>query len=64
MSNADFVKVVYKNVLGRSGTTAPPEADVTYWANQIATGADTRGSLINTMLGSHLQRQCHLGLGR
>jgi alpha-tubulin suppressor-like RCC1 family protein len=52
MSNADFVKVIYKNVLGRSGATAPPDADVQYWANQLATGQATKGSLVRTMLTS------------
>ncbi len=50
MSNADFVKVIYKNVLGRSGDTAPPAADVDYWATQIATGKESRGTLINSIL--------------
>ncbi|MFC7518991.1 DUF4214 domain-containing protein [Herbaspirillum sp. GCM10030257] len=52
MSNADFVKVIYKNVLGRSGTTAPPDADVQYWANELASGRATKGSLVKTMLAS------------
>ena len=52
MTDADFVKVIYKNVLGRTGTTAPPDADVNYWVNNLTSGADTRGSLINTILGS------------
>ncbi|MCX7172295.1 MAG: DUF4214 domain-containing protein, partial [Proteobacteria bacterium] len=52
MSNADFVRIIYANVLGRSGSNAPPQADVDYWANNLAIGHDTRGSLINTMLGS------------
>lgn len=52
MSNADFVRVVYKNVLGRSGSNAPPDADVNYWAEEIAGGRATRGSLISTMLDS------------
>ncbi|MBK8320983.1 MAG: DUF4214 domain-containing protein [Betaproteobacteria bacterium] len=52
MSNSDFIKVIYHNVLGRSGATAPPDADVNYWVSQLVTGADTRGSLINTMLGA------------
>ena len=52
MSNADFVKIIYANVLGRSGATAPPQADVDYWANNLTNGHDTRGSLINTMLNS------------
>jgi len=42
MTNADFIKIVYANVLARSGTLAPPAADVAYWDNQIATGAVPR----------------------
>jgi hypothetical protein len=53
MTDADFVKVIYANVLGRSDSTVPPDQDgVNYWSNQLATGAATRGSLIKTMLGS------------
>ena len=50
MTDADFVKLVYKNVLGRTGETAPPKEDVDYWAGNLHSGADTRGSLINTIL--------------
>lgn len=52
MTNADFVTLIYKNALGRSGDTAPPLADVNYWASNLATGTDSRGTLIETMLGS------------
>lgn len=52
MSNADFVKVIYKNVLGRAGATAPSEDEITYWANELVTGRATKGSLISTMLTS------------
>lgn len=52
MTNSDFVKIIYKNVLGRSGATAPPDADVAYWAGELANGNRTRGSLIRTMLSS------------
>ncbi|MEJ6024356.1 DUF4214 domain-containing protein [Ramlibacter sp. PS4R-6] len=52
MSNADFVRIIYKNVLGRTGASAPPDADVNYWANRLDTHTDTRGSLIRVMLGS------------
>ena len=38
MSNADFVRIVYKNVLGRSGSTAPTDNEVAYWTNDIASG--------------------------
>jgi len=52
MSHADFVRIIYRNVLGRSGSTAPPDADVQYWANKLADGSSTKGSLLTTMLGS------------
>ncbi|CAB1367280.1 DUF4214 domain-containing protein [Denitratisoma oestradiolicum] len=52
MDNGDFVRIVYANVLGRSGGNAPPQADVDYWAGNLASGNDTRGSLIQTMLTS------------
>ena len=52
MSDGNFVQVIYKNVLGRSGATAPPDADVKYWEANLKSGVDTRGSLINTMLDS------------
>lgn len=52
MSNADFVKIIYENVLGRSGATAPPAADINYWANDLTSGRATKGTLIATMLNS------------
>jgi M6 family metalloprotease-like protein len=52
MSNADFVRIIYKNVLGRTGATAPPDADVNYWANLLTTGVSTKGNLVRTMLSS------------
>jgi subtilisin-like proprotein convertase family protein len=50
MTDADFVTLIYKNVLGRSGDTAPTKPEVDYWAGDIHFGAATRGSLISTML--------------
>jgi hypothetical protein len=52
MSQADFVKVIYANVLGRSGATAPPDTDVNHWAGLLASGVETHGSLVEMMLGS------------
>lgn len=52
MSNADFVKIIYRNVLGRSGDKAPPDADVQYWANELASGRLSKGALVNAMLFS------------
>jgi hypothetical protein len=52
MTNEDFVRVIYKNVLGRTGDTAPPQADVDYWAGLLASGSATKGYLVRTMLTS------------
>jgi len=52
MSDAEFVLIIYKNVLGRTGINAPPAEDVQYWAGQLATGAGSKGQLLATMLGS------------
>lgn len=48
MSNAEFVNVVYKNVLGR-----PDGADaggLAYWTGKLADGSATHGSLVSTIL--------------
>lgn len=50
MSEADFVRIVYKNVLGRYGQSAPPDADVQYWANNLIQKTATKSSLISSML--------------
>ncbi|MBI1835557.1 MAG: DUF4214 domain-containing protein [Burkholderiales bacterium] len=50
MSNDDFVRIIYKNVLGRSGDTAPPDKDVQYWSSALQTGSESKGSLVSTML--------------
>ncbi|MBC3873144.1 DUF4214 domain-containing protein [Undibacterium flavidum] len=51
MSNEQFVRIIYQNVLGRSGATAPPDADVAYWAGELASGKP-KGFLVATMLNS------------
>ncbi len=51
MSDSDFVKKIYANVLGRTDTfNPPPAADVEYWANKLASNTATRGSLVDSML--------------
>lgn len=47
LSNGDFVRIVYKNVLGRP---SPDQAGLNYWTNQLNSGQATRGTLIRTML--------------
>ncbi len=51
MTNDDFVRIVYKNVLGRTGTTAPTDSEVNYWSNNLAQGM-TKGHLVRAMLVS------------
>lgn len=51
MSNADFVKVIYKNVLGRTGATVPSDDEINYWAGELSRGT-TKGFLVSTMLTS------------
>ena len=49
MSSEDFVRVIYKNVLGRSTVDAEGLA---YWSNALTTGTQTRGSLLDSILNS------------
>ncbi|MFZ6800931.1 S41 family peptidase [Undibacterium sp. Di24W] len=49
MTPQEFVLVIYKNVLGRSGATAPPNEDVNYWVAQLAKGT-SKGAMIRSML--------------
>lgn len=49
MTNEDFVKVIYKNVLGRSTVDADGLA---YWSGALAKGTETRGSLLDSILNS------------
>ncbi|MBI3713554.1 MAG: Ig-like domain-containing protein [Burkholderiales bacterium] len=52
MTSADFVKIIYKNVLGRTGETAPSNEEVSYWASELDTGRSSKGRLVVTMLSS------------
>jgi hypothetical protein len=50
MPNADFVNVVYRNVLGRQdGADA---TGLTYWTGELGSGRATHGSLVSTILDS------------
>jgi hypothetical protein len=49
MSDEAFVKVIYKNVLGRSSVDAD---GLKYWTGALATGAETHASLVSTILSS------------
>ena len=49
MTNSDFVRIVYKNVLGRE---TPDQDGLDYWSSSLASGRETRGTLIKSMLAS------------
>ena len=49
MPSGDFVRIIYANVLGRTGVNAPTQAEVDYWVDSLNSGT-TRGALVNTML--------------
>lgn len=49
MSNADFVRIIYKNVLGRP---SPDQEGVDYWSQRLDSGKETRGTLVRQMLTS------------
>lgn len=51
-SHVDFIKTIYKNVLGRSGDTAPTVEEYEYWAGELINGHATRGSVVKDMLAS------------
>jgi len=50
MTNDDFVNVVYRNVLGRQG--GADAEGLAYWSNALATGQESKGSLVTSILGS------------
>lgn len=52
MSNADFIQLIYKNVLGRKDDTAPSATEVNYWVSELDQGKMSRSSIINAMLVS------------
>lgn len=48
MGNAEFVNLIYKNVLGRTDG-ADPEG-LAYWTEQLSTGKATKGKLVTDIL--------------
>jgi hypothetical protein len=54
MSNVDFIRTIYKNVLGRNEVD---QGGLDYWSTALSkpegtSGAETRGTLINTILNA------------
>jgi len=50
MTNADFVNLIYRNVLGRKDGADKPGLD--YWSGELSNGNATRGNLVSTILDS------------
>jgi serralysin len=50
MTNSAFVNVIYRNVLGRPEGADP--GGLTYWTNALESKAESRGSLVTTILNS------------
>lgn len=51
MTPEEFVQIIYKNVLSRSGSATPTAGEVKYWADHLKAGMP-RGALLRSMLGS------------
>nr|WP_315484724.1 DUF1800 family protein [uncultured Undibacterium sp.] len=49
MTNADFVSIIYKNVLGRP---SPDKEGLDYWSTSLANGKETRGTLVLSILNA------------
>jgi hypothetical protein len=49
MTDADFVTLVYRNVLGRS---EPDAGGLAFWTSELSTGHSSRGTLVASILGS------------
>ena len=52
MTNAQFIQAVYANVLYRpqGSPTAPNAGEIGYWNDRLVSGADTKGTMVLTML--------------
>ena len=50
MTNADFIHVVYRNVLGRQG--GADAGGLAYWSEELDSGRASRGTLVSTILDS------------
>jgi hypothetical protein len=49
-TNTDFINVIYKNVLGRSG--GADSGGLTFWNNELTSGRATKGTLVTDILKS------------
>lgn len=60
MSNADFIRIIYKNVLGRDEVDAE---GMEYWSSSLTKGTETRGNLIRQIIFSAHTFKGHETLG-
>jgi|GEM_PF-2553904 len=50
MTSAEFVRTIYKNVFGRSGSALPSDAEVETWASRLGKGGMSRPAVVRAML--------------
>lgn len=50
MPLADFVGILYENVLGRTGQNAPEQWEIDYWLNEAAAGRVSREGMVQSFL--------------
>ncbi len=60
MSNADFIRVIYKNVLGRDEVDTE---GMDYWSASLTNGKETRGTLVRTIINGAHTYKGHESLG-
>lgn len=52
MTEAEFITVIYANVLGRTGATAPNSQEIGYWQGWLHTGTHSKGAMVLEMLSN------------
>ncbi len=50
MSAGDFLKIVYANVLSRTGDTAPNDEEIGFWNQKLISESESRGSIVSSIL--------------
>lgn len=52
MTNDDFIKIIYANVLSRTGDKAPNATEIGHWSQQLENNTASRGSIVTAILES------------
>jgi len=52
MTNDDFIKVIYANVLSRTGDKAPNATEIGHWSQQLENKTESRGSIVTAILNT------------